>query len=106
MPHVTNRRCASVKALMEIKDVTREDALRIRHVWRTINERHYAARAIDAILRTHGVEYLGRHKRSHESVSYCNAGDTYATTVVFVGPVMHVGCWGDLVERNLIEEFK
>jgi hypothetical protein len=34
---------------------------------------------------------------------FCNAGDIYATTVVFMGPVMRVATIGDYVERNLVE---
>jgi hypothetical protein len=58
--------------------------------------------AVDAVLRTYGVEYLGRNKRTNDEVYYCNAGDTYSTTVLFVGPHLRVGCWGDLIERGTV----
>ena len=61
-------------------------------------------RAIDELLETHGIEHLGRHRRSGEHVYYCNSGDTYATTLIFHGSNMYIGCWGDLVERNQIRE--
>ena len=104
MAKLSDRRAASIKALMTIKDVTKEDAQAIRHAWQTISGRQEAREAIDTILRTHGVEYLGKHKRTWDSVYYCNAGDTYAGTVLFHGLRMFVGCWGDLVERNIIRE--
>ena len=96
------RRCASVKNLMTIKDVTQEDAQEIRRIWKTVTNRGEARENIDKILRTYGVEYLGQHKRSGEHVYYCNAGDTYAGTILFKGLRMFVGYWGDLVEKNLI----
>ena len=51
----------------------------------------------------HGVEYLGQHRRSGRSVRYLNAGDTYATTLIFTGRRMTVGCWGDLVETKAVK---
>lgn len=50
-----------------------------------------------------GVEYLGVHRRSGRSVRYLNAGDTYATTLIFTGRRMTVGCWGDLVETKAVK---
>lgn len=98
------RTAASIKSLMEIKDVTEEDAKAIRNIWKNDPIKRRAREDIDRILRTSGVEYLGVHKRSGEAVNYCNAGDTYATTVLFIGPRLIVGCWGDLVETNNIRE--
>jgi hypothetical protein len=80
---------------MSIKDVTEEDAIKIRHIWHTESNRPVARQRIDGVLRTSGVEFLGHHKRRHLPVWYCNAGDTYATTVLFMGPVMRVACCGD-----------
>lgn len=102
MATLSNRRAPSVKALMAIKDVTCEDAEAIRTAWKTTRSRAEAREAIDRILSTHGVEYLGQHKRSGEHVDYCNAGDAYASTVVFIGMRCVVACWGDYVEKNLI----
>ena len=123
--------CATIASLMQIKDVTEDDARLIRKIWpMSISEmRAYLARpavnlegrfdyvletckgstnlvegAVDRILRTHGVEYLGQRKRNRNHVYYCNAGDTYATTVLFDGDRLTVGCIGDLVEKNLISE--
>jgi len=58
--------------------------------------------AIDSLLGTYGVEFLGESHRTGENVYYCNAGDTYDTTVIFNGPSMRVGCWGDLIEHHAI----
>jgi len=99
---IPTRIAPSTTTLMEIKDVTEENATLIRHIWHTESNRLVARRRIDGVLNTYGVEYLGHHKRRHLPVWYCNAGDTYATTVLFMGPVMRVGCWGDYVERDLI----
>lgn len=127
--------CATIKSLMQIKDVTEADAKLIRAVWNCVGPeatrkilkrfhnpvRHAGGRnftyamdqrgsvnikqaAIDTILNTSGVEYLGKRKGNREHVYYCNAGDTYSTTVMFDGEHLRVGCIGDLVERNLIDE--
>lgn len=96
------RTAASIKSLMEIKDVTEEDAKSIRALWHTDRFRASARTAIDEILGTHGVEYLGFTKRTTHEVYYCNAGDTYATTILFIGPHLRVGCWGDLMERGTV----
>lgn len=100
---ISMRRCASVAALQKIKDVTRDDAEKIRTIWRTIGNRKFAREQIDNVLRTHGVEYLGQHRRSGNHVYYCNAGDTYSSTVIFAGLRMYVGCWGYLIEQNLVK---
>ena len=98
------RTATSISRLMQIKDVSKEDAERIRWIWHNVQGRRHARDQIDAILRTFGVEFLGVHKRSKEDVYYCNAGDTYATTVMFIGPRLIVGCWGDLVEANAVRD--
>jgi hypothetical protein len=98
------RRSASIKKLMQIKDVTEKEAKKIKQVWRTVGNRKNAREMIDKILQTYGVEYLGQNKRNSEHVYYCNTGDTYATTIIFIGFNLIVACWGDLVERNLIHE--
>lgn len=103
MANLSDRRCASLSSLMTIKDVTREDAEAIRTAWKTIRSRREARVAVDKLLRTHGVEYLGVHKRTGQEVWYCNAGDSYASTVIFAGLSMRVGCWGDFVERGAME---
>jgi IS4 transposase len=98
------RTCASVKSLTSIKDVTEDDAKQIRKIWQTVNSRSEARSQIDKVLRTFGVEYLGQHKRNGEHIYYCNTGESYASTVIFSGLHMRVGCWADLVEKNLIKE--
>ena len=123
--------CATVKSLLEIKDVTEDDAKLIRKVWNIVGAtalRDFLARpaindkgrfnyaleqrgsvnikqaAVNRILGTHGVEYLGKRKGNRNHVYYCNAGDTYATTVLFDGDHLRVGTWGDLVERDLMTD--
>lgn len=104
MTRIPARTAASVKSLMEIKDVTEDDAKMIRQLWHTDRYRGRARLAIDKILRTYGVEFIGFTRRSRHGVYYCNGGDTYATTVLFVGPHLRVGCWGDMVERGLVTD--
>lgn len=103
-PRLRARRSASIAVITQIKDVTKEDALKIRTIWHTEPKRDEARGKIDKVLRTHGIEYLGVHKKTCHPVYYANAGDSYATTVVFHGPTLHVGCWADYVERKLIRE--
>lgn len=59
--------------------------------------------AIDKILGTHGVEALGREDHSFRKarIEYCNAGDPYATTLVYLpwSDRIHIGCWGDYAGR-------
>lgn len=104
MAKLSDRRCASVRALQQIKDVMPADAAAIRKAWRTIPNRREARDAINVILKTYGVEFLGINKRSNGSVYYCNAGDTYATTILFEDLRMWIGCCGDTVERDAIRE--
>lgn len=56
---------------------------------------------IDRILGTSGIEYVqrGRNDRSPGFV-YCNAGDTYATTIVKVGGHFRITTIGDIMERG------
>jgi hypothetical protein len=100
---IAGRRCASITALMQIKDVTEEDAQAIRRLWRYRPFRAGARAEIDKILRTAGVERLGTHKKHKCEVYYANGGDTYATTVLFVGMTLQVGTIGDLLDANLID---
>jgi hypothetical protein len=99
---IPTRIAPTMQSLMSIKDVTEEDAIKIRHIWHTVGNRPTARQRIDGVLRTSGVEFLGHHKRRHLPMYFCNAGDTYATTVVFMGPVMRVATIGDYVDQNLV----
>ena len=58
-------------------------------------------RRINNELGTFGVEVIpaGKGPRSPQIV-YCNAGDTYDTTILFCRGRFQVGCWGDIVERG------
>jgi len=116
---------ATLKALESIKDVTPEIAARILYAWNRATREELVDQfeccaqhvrecynppstmslrrmAIDHLIGTCGVEYLGQSYRTRESVFYCNAGDTYATTILFNGPSMRVGCWGALVEHRAV----
>lgn len=58
--------------------------------------------AIDETLGTHGVEAIFRANAGildSPLLTYCNAGDTYAATIVrHRGGTYAVACWGDVVE--------
>lgn len=117
------RTAASLGRLLQIKDVAEEDAEKIRLLWvardHTSVELVYPEsklvlgnplistlrrECVDRILRTSGVEFLGNSVGRGVPVYYCNAGDTYATTVLFWGYHMRVGCIGDLIENNRITQ--
>ena len=67
-------------------------------MWRTTLVLH----AIDCILGTSGVEAIGGEGTSAPPYEYCNAGDTYATTLVYkrASDRLFIGNWGDIVERE------
>ena len=101
MNRIDVRAAPSIRALMTLKDVTENDAREIRAVWHQVRSRSEARGLIDEILRTYGAEYLGdliRPRGIGRSVYYCNAGDTYASTILFCGPRAWVGCVGDLFD--------
>jgi hypothetical protein len=55
----------------------------------------------DEILGTCGVEFIPHgHNAKSSSIEYCNAGDPYTLTLLFVRGNYRVGCWGDIVERG------
>lgn len=55
----------------------------------------------DELCETCGVEYIAHGKGSKSpAIEYCNAGDTYAVTLLYVNGAYRVGCWGDYVERG------
>jgi hypothetical protein len=65
--------------------------------------RTVALHAIDLALGTHGVEALGPvDMRSGPPYEYCNAGDTYSTTIVYDRDRdrLIVASWGDIAERD------
>jgi hypothetical protein len=67
------------------------DAVRYGHDTPTLR-----LEAVGEVLGMHGVEEF-RTKRGVR-VLYCNAGDTYAATVLRVGRHYRVGTWGDVAE--------
>lgn len=59
---------------------------------------HSHARHLDrigAILNTHGTEGF---IEGGKDVQYCNTGDTYALTVMYVNGKLKLGDWGSIVE--------
>lgn len=54
-----------------------------------------------ALLGLHGVEGIpaGRGRKS-PAIEYCNAGDSYAITLMCINGNYRVGCFGDVVERG------
>lgn len=95
---IAPRRAARLKDLLTLKDVSEETAKDIRLEWHTNPDRHQAMRAIDAMLNTFGVEEIPPSEAKHgRIVHYCNAGDSYAPTLIFVGGAMRVACWADYV---------
>jgi hypothetical protein len=120
-------KAANANALQEVKDVTPEIAAKVRAAWCTLTraqliEQYECVRervrecfnpphtddlrrtAINFLIGTHGVEYLGTSRKTDCPVYYCNAGDTYACTIIFSGNSLRIGCWGDMVERKTIKE--
>lgn len=94
----------SVRTLMQIKDVTEIEAQAIRAIMRESPGRidgQTRMQRIDRILRTFGVEYvpIGAGANS-PPFYYCNAGDSYAVTVIKRKGRFIVSSWGDLVERG------
>src|SRR5690606_6494238 len=119
-------RCASVESLMAIRDVDEQTAKLVRAVWRAKSRDEIIAAcpesadygrnffrqptlrackrdAVNRLIGTCGVEYLGVSRSSGEDVYYCNAGDAYVATVIFSGDTLRVGCWADMVERNSVK---
>lgn len=114
----------SVKRLQAIKDVTPAIARQIRQIMRRevpipcggcgLPDAAYACRfyhdgrcrpsrlkAIDRLIGTFGVEYQAAgHNAKSPAFHYCNAGDTYDTTILKVGDRFVVGCWGDIIEHG------
>ena len=75
-----------------------------RACWHKPKERELKRAAVNEAAGFHGVEYLGTHRRTGESVYYCNTGDTYAGTVAFIGRRLIVTTMGDLIERGTVRE--
>lgn len=96
----------SIKAIMQIKDVSADDARAIRAIMAGPGkvEGETRMQRIDKILLTHGVEHIGPGKGAKSpAITYCNAGDPYATTILKINGRFRVGCWGDIVERGNYE---
>lgn len=55
---------------------------------------------IDRLLETHGVEFA-QSISGENCFMYCNAGDAYATTIIWYRNDFYIGCWADIVEANM-----
>jgi len=56
---------------------------------------------LNDLLETYGVEYTPKGKNEKSpAIEYCNAGDPYTPTLMFIRGNYVVGCWGDIVERG------
>lgn len=123
------RRAAATHNITQIKDVTDADAKRVRAIWKAVKTddllalypdkraemldriieaktsrryRQLQRELINDVIGTCGVEHLGYDRRANRHIYYCNAGDTYATTICFVGDSLVVRCWGDYAERGTL----
>jgi hypothetical protein len=58
--------------------------------------------AFNSILGMHGVEALGEVKAGGPPHEYLNAGDTYATTLIYAKATdtALIGCWADIAEKE------
>jgi hypothetical protein len=55
----------------------------------------------DVLCETCGVERISKGRGAKSpAIEYCNTGDTYAATLLYVNGRYSVGCWGDIVERG------
>lgn len=87
------------------RTVDRTDAW-VRSCYHEPRWREQAEHAVDVLLETHGVEALfatgGRKSQriGWPEFTYCNAGDTYATTLVFDHrtDAVLITTWGDMLE--------
>lgn len=118
---------SAVANLIQLKDVNVDTAKTVRAIWKaeshsalsqayvdlyevekafhtTLKLRALKRYCINQLLGYHGVEYLGIMKRTSEHVHYCNAGDAYTDTIVFVGDRLVVGNWGGYIEARLVNE--
>lgn len=73
-------------------------------MYRPSKFRELKRKAINLLAETYGVELLGIHKRSGQLAYYLNAGETYATTIIFIGGRMTLGSWGDAIESGTVKE--
>lgn len=73
----------------------------LRSCYHWPSRHHIRMTLADECLKTCGVEYIPAGTGSKSPViEYCNTGDPYASTLIFVRGRYRVGCWGDIVERG------
>jgi len=69
---------------------------------------HYRFTALDALLQTHGIEYIPHRdddQHGHYGIDYLNTGDTYTPTICFDNKrrTILIGSWGDIIEKHPTE---
>jgi hypothetical protein len=87
-----------------IDPLTVDAAMRLeRQCFNPPSQHYLAMTALDALLGTHGVEYIGEvDMRDGPPVEYLNTGDTYAPTLIWYRDRVRpwdVQSWGDVAER-------
>ena len=105
------RCCARIEQMMDRLGLSEKQAQEIHGIWTGkrwnrfsfAREPAIAHKRINAVLGTSGVEYLGAYYRDSSDVHYCNAGDTYRDTIIFIGDRLIVGAWGDMIEQHHIK---
>ena len=93
-------RLPSIHTLTENLDIDIEKAKRIRAIMSdaSLSPADRLA-AIDLLIGTHGVEYISAgHNKKSPAIAYCNAGDPYYSTVLYVNGHFMVCGWGAFVE--------
>ena len=79
-------RLPSIHTLTENLDIDIEKAKRIRAIMSDASlSPDDRLAAIDLLIGTHGVEYISAgHNKKSPAIAYCNAGDPYYSTVLYV----------------------
>ncbi len=99
---LNGRSAPSAKRLVNTFQMSPETAEAIRASWLNNPDQFQAAKTVDQLMGTAGVEYFGHHKRSLLSVRYCNAGEDQ--TIVFSGPVARIGTRSALAKNGNLAE--
>lgn len=100
----------AIRALMELDTAVRgywENKFSTtwrRQFYRKPDIHYQRMLCLNHYLEMHGVAYInpGSNQRS-PGIEYLNAGDPYATTIMFINGRFRIGCWGDIVERGNYE---
>ena len=55
----------------------------------------------NSVLKGYGVENAPCRKKPELSFSYVNMGDAYTMTVLLFKGKIRIGCWADIVDKNM-----